>query len=179
MVFRYVVPAALPEVDGEPVDADKVFVSANTSTIIWYPAEPEVVTNAANKVVVVAFGGSEAEFDYTCYDVIKSVADKGYQIKLVIKKELLSPVIAETENEDGSKTPAIRFENGSVKIHLEGTHERLYYKFETSTDLSKWDDAGSAMGKEDFKYPSTAPVRFFRLDAEEPVTDIKPAATVN
>ena len=179
VVFRYVVPAALPEVDGEPVDADKVFVSANTSTIIWYPAEPEVVTNAANKVVVVAFGGSEAEFDYTCYDVIKSVADKGYQIKLVIKKELLSPVIAETENEDGSKTPAIRFENGSVKIHLEGTHERLYYKFETSTDLSKWDDAGSAMGKEDFKYPSTAPVRFFRLDAEEPVTDIKPAATVN
>ena len=178
VVFRYVVPAALPEVDGEPVDADKVFVSANTSTIIWYPAEPEVVTNAANKVVV-AFGGSEAEFDYTCYDVIKSVADKGYQIKLVIKKELLSPVIAETENEDGSKTPAIRFEDGEIKIHLEGTHERLYYKFETSTDLSKWDDAGSAMGKEDFKYPSTAPVRFFRLDAEEPVTDINPAATAN
>ena len=136
VVFRYVVA---PIVDDGSVDAALVFESARVSKPILYPSEPEVITNTVEgvEVVTVAFGGVNAQVP-DCYDIVKSVTDKGYQISLVIKDEFKNPVIANSENEDGSTTPAIKVENGKVTIHLEGAQfsDKLYYIFKRGGDLT-------------------------------------------
>ena len=57
VVLRYVLPGTTPKIDGELVEADKVFEIAKVSKPILYPTEPKVVTNE-NYEVTVSFGRS-------------------------------------------------------------------------------------------------------------------------
>ena len=143
VVFRYVVLKS-PTIGDSPVDAAEAFEIAKVSKPVLYPSEPEVSTNTVDgvKVVTVAFGGVNAPVP-DCYDVIKSVTDKGYQISLVIKDEFKNPSIA---NSADDKTPAIKIEDGKVKIHLEGTHGRLRYSLMTSTSLESSESWTTAKG---------------------------------
>ena len=143
VVFRYVVLKS-PTIGDSPVDAAEVFEIAKVSKPVLYPSEPEVSTNTVDgvKVVTVAFCGVNAQVP-DCYDVIKSVTDKGYQISLVIKDEFKNPSIA---NSADDKTPAIKIEDGKVKIHLEGTHGRLHYSLMTSTSLESSESWTTAKG---------------------------------
>ena len=143
VVFRYVVLKS-PTIGDSPVDAAEVFEIAKVSKPVLYPSEPEVSTNTVDgvKVVTVAFGGVNAPVP-DCYDVIKSVTDNGYQISLVIKDEFKNPLIA---NSADDKTPAIKIEDGKVKIHLEGTHGRLHYSLMTSTWLESSESWTTAKG---------------------------------
>lgn len=175
VVFRYVVA---PIVDDGSVDAALVFESARVSKPILYPSEPEVITNTVDgvKVVTVSFGGVNAPVP-DCYDILKSVTDKGYQISLVIKDEFKNPTIADSA--DDEKTPAIKVENGKVKIHLEGTHEKLHYSLMTSTSVdpsATWmtangdwtDNANFTFGDGDQKLDDA---RFFKVGevSDEPI----------
>ena len=143
VVFRYVVLKS-PTIGDSPVDVAEVFEIAKVSKPVLYPSEPEVSTNTVDgvKVVTVAFGGVNAPVP-DCYDVIKSVTDNGYQISLVIKDEFKNPSIA---NSADDKTPAIKIEDGKVKIHLEGTHGRLHYSLMTSTSLESSESWTTAKG---------------------------------
>lgn len=143
VVFRYVVLKS-PTIGDSPVDAAEAFEIAKVSKPVLYPCEPEVSTNTVDgvKVVTVAFGGVNAPVP-DCYDVIKSVTDNGYQISLVIKDEFKNPLIA---NSADDKTPAIKIEDGKVKIHLEGTHGRLHYSLMTSTSLESSESWTTAKG---------------------------------
>ncbi|MBO7308176.1 MAG: hypothetical protein J6V38_00910, partial [Kiritimatiellae bacterium] len=76
-------------------------------------------------------------------------------------------------------TPAIKIENGKVKIHLEGTHEKLHYSLMTSTSVdpsATWttadgdwtDNANFTFGDGDQKLDD---VRFFKVGevSDEPI----------
>jgi len=139
VVFRYTVAPESPTVDGRDYDADKVFDAAKVSKPITYPGNPEVTTNTVDgvEVITVTFGGLSDEVP-SCYNVTKVADGNGYQLVLAIKDEFKNPVIANSENEDGSITPAIKVEGGKVMIHLEGDQfsGELYYIFKKGGDLT-------------------------------------------
>ncbi len=176
VVFRYVVLKS-PTIGDSPVDAAEAFEIAKVSKPVLYPSEPEVSTNTVDgvKVVTVAFGGVNAPVP-DCYDVIKSVTDKGYQISLVIKDEFKNPTIADSADDE---TPAIKIENGKVKIHLEGTHEKLHYSLMTSTSIdpsATWTTAeGDWTDNANFEFGDGVQklddVRFFKVGevSDEPI----------
>ena len=180
VVFRYVVATESPTVDGTDYAADKVFDHAKVLKPVKYPGNPEVATNTVDgvEVVTVTFGGLSDEVP-SCYNVTKVTVDGGYQIILAIKDEFKNPIIANSENEDGSVTPAIKVEGRQVKIHLEGTHKKLHYSLMTSTSLElneSWtpiysdpdDNSNFTFGDGDKKLDD---IRFFKVGevSDEPI----------
>ncbi len=177
VVFRYTVAPESPSVNGTDYAADEVFDHAKVLKPITYPDDPDVTTNTVDgvEVVTVTFGGLSDEVP-SCYNVTKVAVDGGYQIVLAIKDEFKNPVIA---NSADDATHAIRVENGKVKIHLEGTHDKLHYSLMTSTSLEagvswttangKWlDNANFEFGDGDKKLDD---VRFFKVGevSDEPI----------
>ena len=177
VVFRYTVAPESPTVDGRDYDADKVFDHAKVLKPVKYPGNPEVTTNTVDgvEVITVTFGGLSDEVP-SCYNVTKVADGNGYQLVLAIKDEFKNPEIA---NSADDATPAIRVENGKVKIHLEGTHDKLHYSLMTSTSLEagvswttangKWpDNANFEFGDGDKKLDD---VRFFKVGevSDEPI----------
>ena len=117
----------VPGIDGESVSINDVFNSARVSKPIWYKTRPEIIDG---KIVFNRIPVEIPEY----YNVSVEALTEGYLIKLVLKDNL-TPYIGNKVDDDVITTPAIKIENGKVKIHLEGTHEKLHYSLMTSTSL--------------------------------------------
>ena len=161
----------VPGIDGESVSINDVFNSARVSKPIWYKTRPEIIDG---KIVFNRIPVEIPEY----YNVNVEALTEGYLIKLVLKDNL-TPYIGNKVNDDVITTPAIKIENGKVKIHLEGTHEKLHYSLMTSTSVdpsATWttadgdwtDNANFTFGDGDQKLDD---VRFFKVGevSDEPI----------
>ncbi|MBO7207946.1 MAG: tyrosine-protein phosphatase [Kiritimatiellae bacterium] len=169
VVFRYVIPSVLPQVDGVEVEPGDVLKTARVSKPIWYPAEAEITVK--DGVTTITYEGSIVEVpEY--YTVSSAPADEGgYTVTLTLN-DLATPRIANKVADGEVETPAISIEGDKVKIHLEGTYSTLYYTLETSEKIGEGESWTKAEGdwsedKSGFTFTITdgekTPSRFFRV----------------
>jgi hypothetical protein len=133
-----------PTVDGDDVDADKVFDNATSASVIVYPTQPATTQNQ-DGTTTVSFNNQTSTVP-AYYDVtVTQNGDGKYTVALELNDTAL-PEIDEAVIAEETK-PAMEVTDDTTTVTLKATNERLYY------GLASADSANTP--KDDYVVPAT------------------------
>ena len=119
-----------PTVDGNEVDADKVFDNATSASVIVYPTEPTTAKNQDGTTTITFNNKSSTVPAYYDVTITQTQEATTYTVALKLNNTAL-PEIDEAVIDEQTK-PAMEVTDGTTTVTLKETNAKLYYGLATA-----------------------------------------------